>query len=115
MKAAGELEPKIGALLDASDGRAAVIEALRGYGPEVLGYLFATLREEDAAQDVFSQFSEDLCKGIDRYRRECSMRTWCYKLAWEAARRWLRDPYRCRGKQLVTGEWAEIAAEVHER
>ena len=109
-----ELETRVAALLDRADPSAAVIETIRGYGPEVLGYLFATLRAETAAEEVFAQWSEDLWKSIALYRRECSMRTWCYKLAWEATKKHLRDPYVRRGTPL-TGEWSALAVEVRER
>ena len=110
-----ELEATVTELLDRGDTSRAVIEALRGYGPEVLGYLFATLRHEAAAEDVFAQFSEDLWKTIALYRRECSMRTWCYKLAWEATKKHIRDPYFRRGRPLQTGEWSQHAADVRDR
>jgi RNA polymerase sigma-70 factor, ECF subfamily len=108
-----ELEGRIAGLLDRDDRQTAVVEAIRGYGPEVLGYLFATLRQETAAEEVFAQFSEDLWKTIEKYRRECSMRTWCYKLAWEATKKYLRDPYFRRGIPM-TGEWSQLAAAVRD-
>jgi RNA polymerase sigma-70 factor (ECF subfamily) len=112
---AHDLESAIATSLDAGDYHRAAVETLRGYGPEILGYLHAMLRDEAAAEDVFSQFSEDLWKGMARFRRACSMRTWSYKLAWEAAKRLLRDPYRRRARPLRTGEWSQVAAEVHQK
>ena len=107
-----ELEGSIAAYLDHGDFHGAAVESLRGYGSEILGYLHALLRDETAAEEVFSQFSEDLWKSLARFRRACSMRTWSYKLAWEAARRFKRDPYRRRGQPFRTGDWADVAAEV---
>jgi RNA polymerase sigma-70 factor (ECF subfamily) len=109
------LEAVIGARLDAGDHRGAAIETVRCYGPEILGYLHATLRDESAAEEVFSQFSEDLWKGLAQFRRKCSMRTWAYKLAWEALKRFLRDPYRRRAQPLRSDEWSQVASEVRER
>lgn len=112
-----DLEARIGGLLDADDRQGAVVESIRGYGPEILGYLFVTLRNEAAAEDAFSAFSEDLWKTIDRgaFRRECSMRTWCYKLAWEAAKRYLRDPFLRRKSPLGSAAWASVADEVRDK
>jgi RNA polymerase sigma-70 factor (ECF subfamily) len=49
-----EIEASVGRLLDAGDFEGAAVETLKGYGPEVLGYLLAILRDEDAAKEVFS-------------------------------------------------------------
>ncbi len=107
-----DLEPRILALLDAGDLPGAATEELRGYGPQILGYLNAVLRNEDDAHDVFSQFAEDLWKGLGGFRRESSVRTWSFRLAWHAASRWARDPYRKRGRPMLTGEASRIAQEV---
>lgn len=85
---------------------------LRGYGPQVHGYLLAVLRDDAAATDVFSQFSEDLWAGLGQFRRESTFRTWAFKLAWHAALRFLRDPYRRRGRRLMTEEISRIVDEV---
>ncbi len=107
-----ELEKRILALLDQGDLPGAATEALRGYGPQVLGYLNAVLRNEDDAHDVFSQFAEDLWKGLAGFRRESAVRTWAFRLAWHAAARYARDPYRRRGRPMLTTEASKIAEEV---
>ena len=40
------------------------------------------------------------------------MRVWCYRLAWHAAARFLRDPYRGRGRRLETTELSRLIDEV---
>ncbi len=107
-----DLEPRILALLDTGDVSAAATEALRGYGPQVLGYLTAVLRDDDDAHDVFSQFAEDLWRGLPGFRRESAVRTWAFRLAWHAASRYARDPYRRRHRPIMTTEASKIAAEV---
>jgi len=107
-----DLEPRILALLDAGDVSAASTEALRGYGPQVLGYLTAVLRDEDDAHDVFSQFAEDLWRGLPGFRRESAIRTWAFRLAWHAASRYARDPYRKRHRPILTTEASKIAEQV---
>lgn len=107
-----DLEPRILALLDAGDVSGSATEALRGYGPQVLGYLTAVLRDEDDAHDVFSQFAEDLWRGLPGFRRESSVRTWAFRLAWHAASRYARDPYRKRHRPILTSEASKIAEQV---
>ena len=103
-------EVHIVALLDAGDARGAATEIVRVLGPQILGYLSATLRDDDAAQDAFAQFTEDLWNGLPSFRRECPIRVWAWRLAWHAAARTARDPYRKRGRRFVTGEISALAA-----
>ena len=61
---------------------------------------------------MFSQFAEDLWKGLPGFRRESAVRTWAFRLAWHAASRYARDPYRKRGRPILTTEASKIAEEV---
>jgi len=106
------IEQQIGSCLDRGDVKQAATEALRGYGPQILAYLAGVLRDDEAAAEVFSEFSEDLWRGIGAFRRESSFRTWAYRLAWNAARQLARDPFRKRGRRLMTSEWSAIAQEI---
>jgi RNA polymerase sigma-70 factor (ECF subfamily) len=98
--------------LDRRDHAGAATLLVREYGPQLLGYLCSVLRSEADAGEVFSMFSEDLWRGLPGFRRECPVRVWCYRLAWHAAARFLRDPYRGRGRRLETTELSRIVAEV---
>jgi RNA polymerase sigma-70 factor (ECF subfamily) len=111
-QATQDLEARIDASLSAGDLSAAATEAIRGYGPQILGYLVAVMRDDEAAYDVFSQFSEDLWRGIGTFRRQCSFRTWAYKIAWNAALRFRRDAFRRRVRRLQTTEVSKIIDEV---
>jgi len=106
------IEQQIASCLDRGDVKQAATEALRGYGPQILAYLAGVLRDDEAAAEVFSEFSEDLWRGIGAFRRESSFRTWAYRLAWNAARQLARDPFRKRGRRLMTSEWSAIAQEI---
>jgi RNA polymerase sigma-70 factor (ECF subfamily) len=94
------LEDRIAAALARKDIEAAATEAIKGYAPQILGYLRAVIRDVEDADEVFSQFAEDLWKGLAGFRGECSVRVWAYKLAWHAASRFGRDPYRRRRERL---------------
>jgi RNA polymerase sigma-70 factor (ECF subfamily) len=107
-----QLEARIGEALDTGDIREAATRAVRGYGPQILGYLMAVVRERDLADDAFSIFTEDLWKGLEGFRRGSSFRTWAYKLAYHAALRVLRDPNHRRGVTLPTSMASDLAAQV---
>jgi RNA polymerase sigma-70 factor (ECF subfamily) len=105
-------EDRAGALLQAGQLAAAAEAIVRDHGPQILGYLTSVLRNDGDAADVFSQFTEDLWRGLPSFRGECPVRVWAYRLAWHAAARHLRDPYRQRGRRLETTELSRIADEV---
>ncbi|HET9595403.1 MAG TPA: sigma-70 family RNA polymerase sigma factor [Anaeromyxobacteraceae bacterium] len=87
-------------------------EAIRTLGPEVLSYLASVLRNDADAAEVFSQFAEDLWKGLSGFRGEATLRGWAYRIAWHACVRFTRDPYRRRGRRLDTSEASRLADEV---
>jgi RNA polymerase sigma-70 factor (ECF subfamily) len=107
-----EVEARCLEALDRGDQAGAATVVVRGYGPQLLGYLCSVLRSEADASEVFSMFSEDLWRGLAGFRRECPLRVWCYRLAWHAAARFLRDPYRGRGRRLETNELSRLVQEV---
>lgn len=68
--------------------RARVTEAaLRELGPEIFGWLVSRMRSDTEAADAFALFSEDLWHSLTRHQGRCSLRTWCYMLARQAAAR----------------------------
>jgi RNA polymerase sigma-70 factor, ECF subfamily len=72
--------------------REAATVALEGYGAEILGFLVAILRDENAAREIFSTFCEDVWVGLPRFQWRSSFRTWAYALARHAADRHRRSP-----------------------
>jgi len=106
------VEQGIRELLERGDLRGAAAKVIRSYGPQILAYLRAVLRDEDAASEGFSRFGEGLWKGIGRFRGESSVLTWSYGLAWGAIRRIKRDPFRRKARRLETSELSRLADEV---
>lgn len=99
-------------LVAAGDYRGAASEAIRGFGPEVLRYLRATLRDEADAGDAFSHFAEGLWRGLPSFRGECALRTWALRLAVNAAANVRNAAWRRRVRRFRTGEASAIADEV---
>ncbi|HEY5933382.1 MAG TPA: sigma-70 family RNA polymerase sigma factor [Kofleriaceae bacterium] len=106
-----DLEQTISNHLASGELDAAATAALSGLGPQILGYLAAMVRDDDAAYDVFGQFSEELWKSIRTFRGESSFKTWAYKLVMHSLARYRRDGYRKRAVPLGS-EVSGIAEEV---
>lgn len=102
------LEGQIRAHCEAQQWGPAATAALRGYGPEVLGYLSAMCRTETDAAEVFSIFCEDMWKGLPRFRWQSSFRTWAYTLARHALYRLGRDPQRRRERNVAPSDSPEV-------
>lgn len=102
------LEAQIRGHCDAQQWGPAATAALRGYGPEVLGYLSAMCRTEIDAAEVFSSFCEDMWKGLPRFRWQSSFRTWAYTLARHALYRLGRDPQRRRERNMALPDSPEV-------
>jgi RNA polymerase sigma-70 factor, ECF subfamily len=94
------------------DLRGAATAALEGYGPEVFGFLVASLRSETDAADVFSQLSEDLWRGLPAFEWRSSFRTWLYRLARNAMARHLRAPARRAKHRVPLSQVSEVAERV---
>lgn len=105
------VEIRVLSLADAGQADAAATAAIEGYGAAVFGYLRSILDPDDAG-DAYGQWAEDLWKGLPAFRREASLRAWTYRLAWHAACRLRRDPFRARGARLPTSAASRLAASV---
>lgn len=79
------LERSLQEHVDAARYREGAAALVRGYGPEILGFLIATMRDEAAGEEVFSLFSEHVLKGLPTFAKRSSFRTWSYTLARNAA------------------------------
>ena len=107
-----ELEKVIAAHCSAQEFDAAATAAIKGYGPEVLGYLFAATRRELETAEIFSDYCEDLWRGLPRFRGESTFRTWSYRLAYHALARAGRDGARRRERVVALSELPEVEALV---
>jgi RNA polymerase sigma-70 factor (ECF subfamily) len=76
-----ELEREIRALWERGELQGAAAAAVRGYGPEIYGFLVAFHRQKDDASEVFAAFTERLWRGLPGFAWQCSFRTWAYAIA----------------------------------
>jgi RNA polymerase sigma-70 factor (ECF subfamily) len=112
------LEARLSALLDKRDFARAATALIRGYGPEVLGFLAGIQRDADEAGDLFAEVCEDLWRGLPRFARRSSLRTWFYALARNAAYDRLEARRRVRRRQVPLSAAPEVSrmqARVRER
>lgn len=110
-----EIETRIRAACDAGDLQRAATLLLESYGGEIFRFVASRLRDVQLASEVFSEFAEDLWRGLRGFRWVCSARAWAYTLARHAASRVIRQRRR-RGVHHVSlsraGPLSEIAEHV---
>ena len=85
MTANDEIEARMHAACDAGDHTTAATLAIESYGPEILAFLIARLRNPSSGDDVFGMLTEKLWLGLPRFEWRCSMKSWLYRLARNAA------------------------------
>lgn len=89
-----EREGAIRSAFDAGDMQLVASRTLHAYGPEILQFLAARLKNGSDLDEVFSMFAEDLWNSLPKFGWRCSMRTWGYTLARNAANRYASSPSR---------------------
>ncbi|HET8936707.1 MAG TPA: sigma-70 family RNA polymerase sigma factor [Polyangiales bacterium] len=77
---------------------------IRCYGPEILSFLRGRLRIQSDAEEAYSMFAEDLWNSMSSFAWRCSMRTWCYALARNAALRYATSRGRFLALHQVSDE-----------
>lgn len=106
------LDERIRDLLANGDARSASATAVQTLGPRILGYLRAVLRDEADAADAFSIWAEHVWRGIATFRGDSSIRTWAFKVAWNASLNVRDDAWKRLGRRLGTGEASRLAEEI---
>jgi len=108
------LESQVRAHCDARDWDAACTAILRGYGPEVFGFLVAVHRNEAAANDAFSDLAEAIWRSLPNFAWQSSVRTWTYAIARNVSRTRKRDAARLDRRAPRAGDSAleGVAAKV---
>ncbi|HET6334786.1 MAG TPA: sigma-70 family RNA polymerase sigma factor [Polyangiales bacterium] len=95
-----ETEQSMREAFDAGHFETVAHVALATYGQEILNFMTLRLRARDDAQEAFSMFAEDLWRGLPDFGWRCSMRTWAYTLARNAATRYGKAPQQARARNI---------------
>jgi len=106
-----ELEAGVRASLERGQRDEAVTRVIEHLEPGIRSYLSCRLADEDAV-DALSQFRENVWKDLPRFRWECSLRAWGYRLAHHSVTRILRQPHRRREERLPSSAASLLAASV---
>jgi RNA polymerase sigma-70 factor (ECF subfamily) len=109
------LEGEIADLCQRGDLERATTVAIEGFGPELLGFVLALMRNEDDANDAFSQLCEDIWRGLAEFQHRASFRTWAYTLARHAVHRHHRTDSRYRKRVGVADSGLVARLEQHVR
>jgi RNA polymerase sigma-70 factor (ECF subfamily) len=109
-----QLERDVRTACDRGDPSRAATLAIRGYGPEIYGFLIAVHRSEQDANDVFAAVAEVIWRGLTRFEWESSLRTWAYAVARNVSRTFRRDEARRarRAKHVGTSALEDVAQAV---
>ena len=70
------------------------------------------IEPEDDAADVFSLWAEDVWNGLPAFRFEGALRSWAFRVAWNASARFRRDGWRLRRERLPTTAASRLAGSV---
>ena len=107
-----ELERVIRATWEQRDLAAAADAAIRGYGPEIYGFLVAFHRDDEDASEVWSRVTERLWAGLDRFGWHSSFRTWIYAIARNTSIRYRQEKKRRNEEALPEGSQVDIALRI---
>jgi RNA polymerase sigma-70 factor (ECF subfamily) len=109
------LEEEVRQRLEAGDQKGAASLVIDALGPAILRYLRSMLRVEEDAADGFSQWAENVWQGLPGFRFGASLKTWCYRLAWNAAQNLRNEAWRRHGQRLATGQASMLAQSIRTR
>lgn len=108
-----EAAERVRQLLERGETDEAIAHTIESYGPEILGFLVAVVRDPDTADDVFSVFCEDVWRGLIGFRGQGSLRSWLYTVCRRALVRYRRSAYQRNRRGLSElGTLSKIAADV---
>jgi RNA polymerase sigma-70 factor (ECF subfamily) len=103
------VEHRIRAHCEAGDRERAAILMLESFGGEIFRFVVSRLRDDDAASEVFSQFTEDLWRGLGGFRWQCPLRVWSYKLARHATSRHIAAARKRRAREAPLSDAGSLS------
>jgi RNA polymerase sigma-70 factor (ECF subfamily) len=99
LEARARLEEKIRSLCISADYGAAAEAAIRGYGPELMGFLLGVHGSEVEATDAFADLCEVLWRRLPGFAWESTVRAWAYGIARNVSRSQGRNSARRRRRE----------------
>jgi len=93
VEAAKISEEEIRQVCRAGDFRAAASLTLQCYRGEMLSFLVWRLRSQSDGEEALAMLAEDLWSGIGAFEWRCTIRTWLYVLARNAAARLMKSSH----------------------
>jgi RNA polymerase sigma-70 factor (ECF subfamily) len=110
------LEDELARLCAAREYESALTLLLKGYGPELLGFLVGLRRGNAAeASDIFSHVCEDLWQGLPGFERRSSYKTWAYVLTRHALARFQRSGPQRRARRTIPLSLVTAISKLEER
>lgn len=106
------VETHVRALVEAGNREKAAEEALRAFGPEVLGYLRGLMRSDSDGDEVFAAVSTRIWRGLAKFEWRSSLRTWVYVLAHREMARFRQQGRRHAEGRVPISQIQSIVAEL---
>jgi RNA polymerase sigma-70 factor (ECF subfamily) len=103
-----KLERELRELCQRGNFTKAVARALKEFGPEIMGLMSSIIHDYDRSQEAYSQFSENLLRGLPGFRWESSFRTWVYRLARNACYQLMRGESARSERRVNESELSEV-------
>jgi RNA polymerase sigma-70 factor (ECF subfamily) len=100
------IEQGVRSFCERGDYAAGATLSLKGYGPEIFGFLVAVHRSESEASDIFSQVAEAIWLGLPTFAWESTLRTWAYGVARNLSKTSKRNAARRERRGRRTGDSA---------
>jgi RNA polymerase sigma-70 factor (ECF subfamily) len=108
------IERDVRARCGQGDFTGAATAAIRGFGPELYGFLVGFQRSEQDAADVFSIVTERIWRGLPSFDGACSFRTWAYTIARNASITYQEDAARRAREHVPLSESPEVSRLVEQ-
>lgn len=87
-------DERVQQLCERGDYQTAAHRLLETHGSDIRAFLYARTRNRDLADEVFSVFSEDLCKGLPGFAFRGKARSWMFTIARHALARHMNSRSR---------------------
>lgn len=112
MTSATDLDRVVRGHCGAAEYQMAATALLGALGADVIRFIHARFRDEQASAEVFSEFAQDLWLGLPKFRFECSLRAWAFILARHAGNRYLQREVRKQRMQVPLSAAPELERQV---